>query len=139
MIRKFISQVDGAEFQYRFNGINLELKADGCDWSDFIPEDKRAYSEPEYKELMTLLKVVRNEPRFWYQLQPLKCNPIEYSIIMSREKGLNIDVTRGQYMMLYNIMCEHNQMVNPEANPDFDLQTFDNLFQAITMAKETYL
>ena len=57
----------------------------------------------------------------------------------TREKGLNIDVTRGQYMMLYNIMCEHNQMVNPEANPDFDLQTFDNLFQAITMAKETYL
>ena len=44
-----------------------------------------------------------------------------------------------KYMMLYNIMCEHNQMVNPEANPDFDLQTFDNLFQAITMAKETYL
>ena len=137
MIRKFISQVDGAEFQYRFNGINLELKSDGCDWSDFIPEDKRAYSEPEYKELMTLLKVVRNEPRFW---QPVKCNPIEYSIIMkTKTKGLNIDVTRGQYMMLYNIMCEHNQMVNPEANPDFDLQTFDNLFQAITMAKETYL
>ena len=54
-------------------------------------------------------------------------------------KGFNIDVTRGQYMMLYNIMCEHNQMVNPQANPDFDLQTFDNLFQAITMAKETYL
>ena len=61
MIRKFISQVDGAEFQYRFNGINLELKPDGCDWSDFIPEDKRAYSEPEYKELMSLLKVVKNE------------------------------------------------------------------------------
>ena len=61
MIRKFICQVDGAEFQYRFNGINLELKLDGCDWSDFIPEDKRAYSEPEYKELMSLLKVVKNE------------------------------------------------------------------------------
>ena len=61
MIRKFISQVDGAEFQSRFNGINLELKLDGCDWSDFIPEDKRAYSEPEYKELMTLLKIVKNE------------------------------------------------------------------------------
>ena len=61
MIRKFISQVDGAEFQYRFNGVNLELKPDGCDWSDFIPEDKRAYSEPEYKELMSLLKIVKNE------------------------------------------------------------------------------
>ena len=85
------------------------------------------------------------EEQFYYKfvkqinLQPLNCNPIEYSIIMNREKGLNIDVTRGQYMMLYNIMCEHNQMVNPQANPDFDLQTFDNLFQAITMAKETYL
>ena len=61
MIRKFISQVDGAEFQYRFNGINLELKPDGCDWSDFIPEDKLAYSSAEYKELMTLLKIVKNE------------------------------------------------------------------------------
>ena len=61
MIRKFISQVDGAEFQYRFNGINLELKSDGCDWSDFIPEDKRVYSKPEYDELMSLLKVVKNE------------------------------------------------------------------------------
>ena len=36
----------------------------------------------------------------------------------TREKGLNIDVTRGQYMMLYNMMCEHNQMVNPQANPE---------------------
>ena len=61
MIRKFISQVDGAEFQYRFNGINLELKPDGCDWSDFIPEDKRSYSKPEYDDLMSLLKVVKNE------------------------------------------------------------------------------
>ena len=56
-----------------------------------------------------------------------------------KKKGFNIVTTKGQYMMLYNIMCEHNQMVNPEANPDFDLQTFDNLFQAITMATETYL
>ena len=65
MIRKFISQVDGAEIEYQFNGENLEIKLDGCVWSDFIPEDKRAYSEPEYKELMSLLKVVRNEPRLW--------------------------------------------------------------------------
>ena len=57
-----------------------------------------------------------------------------------KKKGFNIVTTKGQYMMLYNnIMCEHNQMVNPEANPDFDLQTFDNLFQAITMATETYI
>ena len=65
MIRKFTSQIDGAVFEYRFNGINLELKSDGCDWSDFIPEDKRAYSKEEYRELMSLLKVIRNEPKFW--------------------------------------------------------------------------
>ena len=65
MIRKFTSQVDGVEIEYQFNGENLEIKTDGCDWSDFIPEDKRAYSKEEYKELMSLLKVVRNEPRLW--------------------------------------------------------------------------
>ena len=65
MIRKFISQVDGAEIEYQFNGENLEIRPSGCDWSDFIPEDKRAYSKPEYDELMSLLKVVRNEPRLW--------------------------------------------------------------------------
>ena len=57
----------------------------------------------------------------------------------TREKGFNIDVTKSQYMMLYNIMCEHNQMVNPQANPDFDLQTFDNLVDNVCNAKETYL
>ena len=61
MIRKFISQIDGAEIEYQFNGENLEIRPTGCDWSDFIPEDKRAYSKPEYEELMSLLKIVRNE------------------------------------------------------------------------------
>mgnify|MGYP006063085733 FL=1 len=62
MIRKFISQVDGAEFEYQFNGENLEIRPSGCDWSDFIPEDKRAYSKNEYEELISLLEIVRNEP-----------------------------------------------------------------------------
>ena len=62
MIRKFTSQIDGVEIEYQFNGENLEIKTNGCDWSDFIPEDKRAYSKEEYKELMTLLEIVKNEP-----------------------------------------------------------------------------
>ena len=58
----------------------------------------------------------------------------------TREKGFNIDVTRGQYMMLYNIMCEHNsKILDYNSDYEFDPQTFDNLFHAITMAKETYL
>ena len=56
--------------------------------------------------------------------------------VFNRNKGFNIDVTQGQYMMLYGIIAEHNPK---DVNPDFDVQTFDNLFQAITMAKETYL
>ena len=58
--------------------------------------------------------------------------------VFKKEKGFNIDVTQGQYMMLYGIIAEYNSKVL-DANPDFDMQTFDNLFQAITMAKETYL
>ena len=56
--------------------------------------------------------------------------------VFNRQKGFNIDVTQGQYMMLYGIIAEHNPK---DANPDFDVQTFDNLFQAICNAKETYL
>ena len=37
----------------------LEIKFDGTDWSDFIPEDKRAYSTQEYNELMTILNIYR--------------------------------------------------------------------------------
>ena len=54
----------------------------------------------------------------------------------TKEKGFNIDVTKGQYMMLYGIIAEYNPK---DANPDFDIQTFDNLFQAICEAKRTYL
>ena len=60
-IKKFISKVDGAEFEYKFNGINLEIRSEGCDWSDFIPEDKRSYSDKEYEELITLLKKEKND------------------------------------------------------------------------------
>ena len=74
-------------------------------------------------------------------MSPLNCPISEYSIIMKTrhlEKGFNIVTTKGQYQMLYNIIAEHNSKVL-DANPDFDMQTFDNLFQAITMATETYL
>ena len=61
IIKKFISKVDGAEFEYKFNGINLEIRSEGYNWSDFIPEDKRAYSNEEYEELITLLKKEKND------------------------------------------------------------------------------
>ena len=58
----------------------------------------------------------------------------------NKTKGLNIDLTRGQYQHLYNIMCSQEQIIDTlNESDDFDSQTFDNLFDAICNAKETYL
>ena len=56
MIKKFKSPVDGLEFIYQIVNGNLEYKIEGTDWQDFIPEDKRAYSDYEYKEFVSLLE-----------------------------------------------------------------------------------
>ena len=56
------------------------------------------------------------------------------------EKGLNIDLTVSQYNHLYYIMCSQEQILDTlNESDDFDVQTFDNLFDAIINAKETYL
>ena len=55
-------------------------------------------------------------------------------------KGLNIDLTTSQYQHLYNIMCSQEEIIDYlNESDDFDVQTFDNLFDAICAAKETYL
>ena len=56
MIKKFKSPVDWLEFIYQIVDGNLEYKIDGCDWSDFHLADKRAYSDDEYKEFVSLLE-----------------------------------------------------------------------------------
>ena len=51
-----------------------------------------------------------------------------------------ITLTTGQYDHLYNIMCSQDEIVDYLNESDwFDTQTFDNLFDAICAAKETYL
>ena len=56
------------------------------------------------------------------------------------KKGLNIDLTISQYNHLYNIMCSQEQILDTlNESDDFDVQTFDNLFDNICAAKETYL
>tara|TARA_B100001769_G_scaffold17236_1_gene11600 strand:+ start:270 stop:455 length:186 start_codon:yes stop_codon:yes gene_type:complete len=56
------------------------------------------------------------------------------------KKGLCIELTTGQYDHLYNIMCSQDEIVEYlNESDDFDVQTFDNLFDAICNAKETYL
>ena len=56
MVKKFKSPVDGLEFIYQIVDGNLEYKIEGTDWQDFIPEDKRAYSDYEYNEFVSLLE-----------------------------------------------------------------------------------
>ena len=53
---KFISPIDGAEFDYQIVNGNLSYKFDGTDWQDFTLEDKRAYSSEEYAEFVSLLE-----------------------------------------------------------------------------------
>ena len=56
------------------------------------------------------------------------------------KKGLCIEVTQGQYDHLYNIMCSQDEIISYlNESDDFDPQTFDNLFDNICNAKETYL
>mgnify|MGYP003144492413 FL=1 len=51
-----------------------------------------------------------------------------------------ISLTTGQYDHLYNIMCRQEEILDYlNEHDDFDVQTFDNLFDAILDAKETYL
>ena len=58
----------------------------------------------------------------------------------TKKKGLCIELTQGQYDHLYNIMCSQDEIIDYlNESDDFDPQTFDNLFDAICNAKETYL
>ena len=56
-IQKFTSKIDNCEFEYQIVGGNLSYKIEGTDWQDFILEDKRAYSDEEYAEFLSLLEV----------------------------------------------------------------------------------
>ena len=48
--------------------------------------------------------------------------------------------TEQEAIALYNIMCRQDEILEHLAeNEYFDVQTFDNLFDAIINAKETYL
>ena len=53
-------------------------------------------------------------------------------------KGLNIDLTIGQYDMLYNLLCDAYDR-GYDQRPRIDTQTFDNMFDAVVNATETYL
>ena len=54
------------------------------------------------------------------------------------KKGLNIDVTSGQYQFLYDLVMMAYELDVPEQKGS-DMQTYDNLVDNVCQAKETYL
>ena len=54
------------------------------------------------------------------------------------KKGLNIEVTSGQYEFLYDLVMMAYELDVP-SQKGRDIQTFDNLVDNVCQAKETYL
>ena len=54
------------------------------------------------------------------------------------KKGLNIEVTSGQYDFLYDLVMMAYELNVPEQK-GWDMQTYDNLVDNVCNAKETYL
>mgnify|MGYP003300449460 CR=1 FL=1 len=54
------------------------------------------------------------------------------------KKGLNIEVTSGQYEFLYDLVMMAYELDVPEQK-GWDMQTYDNLVDNVCQAKETYL
>ena len=54
------------------------------------------------------------------------------------KKGLNIEVTNGQYEFLYDLVMMAYELDVPEQK-GWDMQTFDNLVDNVCNAKQTYL
>ena len=56
MITKYISPIDGCEFDYEIVNGNLSFRIEGTDWQDFNINDKRPYSDEQYAEFLSLLE-----------------------------------------------------------------------------------
>ena len=56
----------------------------------------------------------------------------------SNKKGLNIELSEGQYQYLYDLVMTAYELDIPEQK-DWDMQTYDNLVDNVCNARETYL
>ena len=54
------------------------------------------------------------------------------------KKGLNIEITSGQYEFLYDLVMMAYELNVPEQK-GWDMQTYDNLVDNVCNARETYL
>ena len=56
----------------------------------------------------------------------------------TNKKGLNIELSEGQYQYLYDLVMTAYELDEPDQK-GWDMQTYDNLVDNVCNAKETYL
>ena len=56
----------------------------------------------------------------------------------TNKKGLNIELSEGQYQYLYDLVMTAYELDVPDQN-GWDMQTYDTLVDNVCNAKETYL
>ena len=56
----------------------------------------------------------------------------------TNKKGLNIELSTGQYEYLYDLVMTAYELNVPEQK-GWDMQTYDNLVDNVCNAKETYI
>ena len=54
------------------------------------------------------------------------------------KKGLNIEVTSGQYEFLYDLIVMMAYEINVPEQKDFDMQTFDNLVDNVLCKRNIF-
>ena len=70
-MKQFVSSIDQVVIDYYFEDGQLSYRTEGTeDFQDFIPEDKRAYTDEEYAEFLSLFTHydIANNPKLWAAL-----------------------------------------------------------------------
>ena len=65
-------------------------------------------------------------------------NPTPRQSKQSNRKGVNIEITFGQYQILHDLLMDAYDR-GYDQRPRIDTQTFDNLVDNVTKASSTYL
>tara|TARA_B100000427_G_scaffold98176_1_gene80777 strand:+ start:44 stop:277 length:234 start_codon:yes stop_codon:yes gene_type:complete len=71
MIKQFVSSIDQVVIDYYIKDGQLSYKTEGTeDFQDFILEDKRAYSDEEYAEFLSLFSHydIVNNPKLYAEM-----------------------------------------------------------------------
>ena len=71
MIKQFVSSIDQVVIDYYIKDGQLSYKTEGTeDFQDFILEDKRAYTDEEYAEFLSLFSHydIVNNPKLYAEM-----------------------------------------------------------------------